>query len=153
AQVRQHLASQPDPVDPRLLAEATVDWLDPHGLWSASPDAPLAAFLKKHEKEFLAELEAPPFAAGGWRVANEAGTLLTTWMTGLVAIHDEAALRARPVPRPDAWRIASEPVFEDRVVEKPGRELAKSLGRAAGVLSATFGAPLQRFVDAARARF
>ena len=40
AQARAHLASEPDPVDPRALADGTVDWLDPHGLWSASPDAP-----------------------------------------------------------------------------------------------------------------
>src|SRR5450432_1304097 len=49
AQARLHFAAEPEPVDPRALADATVDWLDPHGLWSASPDAPLPAFLHKRE--------------------------------------------------------------------------------------------------------
>src|SRR5258706_10530423 len=59
AQARFHLATEPQPVDPRALADATVDWLDPHGLWSAAPDAPLATFLPRRARELVAGLEAP----------------------------------------------------------------------------------------------
>src|SRR5216683_7540101 len=58
-QARVHLAADPEQIDARALADATVDWLDPHGLWSASPDAPLSAFLRKHDRELVRELEVP----------------------------------------------------------------------------------------------
>jgi carboxyl-terminal processing protease len=153
AQVRQHLASQPEPVDPQLLSEATVDWLDPHGLWSASPDAPLAALLRRRGREFLAELEAPASGGPECRVADEAGIALAGWVASLASVFDDAATRARPASAVEAWRIAAEPAFEDRAVVRPGRELAHQLGHAAGVLSRSFGGAVDPFVKAARQRF
>ncbi|HEU4538429.1 MAG TPA: hypothetical protein VFS00_30120, partial [Polyangiaceae bacterium] len=41
-QARSLLAAPARPVDSRAFAEAFVDWLDPHGLWSIAPDAPMA---------------------------------------------------------------------------------------------------------------
>ena len=35
-----------------------ADWFDPHGLWSAAPDAPLAAAVNARASALLSELEA-----------------------------------------------------------------------------------------------
>jgi carboxyl-terminal processing protease len=151
-QARAHLAAEPDAVDPRALADATVDWLDPHGLWSASPDAPLGAFLRKKERELVRELEAPP-DRGACPVADEAGALMATWIAGLTRVYDEAERHASSMPPLEALRLASEPIFEDRAVARPARDLARELGRRVGVASSSFGEPLAPFVRAARERF
>jgi carboxyl-terminal processing protease len=152
AQARFHLATEPEPVDPRALADATVDWLDPHGLWSASPDAPLASFLRRHERELLHDLEAP-IDRGACRVADEAGVLIAAWVANLAVVFEDAERRAEPSSPADAFRLASEPAFEDRAVARPARDLARDLGHRVGVLDHTFGGPLAPFVRAARERF
>src|SRR6185503_9807829 len=53
----------------------------------------------------------------------------------------------------DAFRVAVEPAFEDRGVARPGRDLARSLGRAVGVAGRSFGSQLSPFVRAAKERF
>jgi carboxyl-terminal processing protease len=152
AQARLHLAADPERLDARAVADATVDWLDPHGLWSASPDAPLLAFLRQHAREFVRELELPP-DRGGCPVATEAGTLMAGWMAGLVGIFDEAAARAEAMDPGAAFQLAVDPPFEDRGVARPGRELAEVLGHAVGAAGHSFGAQLAPFVRAAKERF
>jgi carboxyl-terminal processing protease len=152
AQARYHLATEPEPVDARALADATVDWLDPHGLWSASPDAPLAAFLRKHERELVRELEAP-IDRGTCRVADEAGALIASWVANLAVIFEEAERRAESASAPEAFHLATEPAFEDRAVARPARDLARDLGHCVGVLDHSLGGPISPFVRAARERF
>src|SRR5882724_1747417 len=152
AQARFHLATEPQPVDPRALADATVDWLDPHGLWSAAPDAPLATFLHRRARELLAELEAPG-DRGACRVADEAGALVATWVANMAVVFEEAERRAEPATPADAFRLASEPAFEDRAVARLARDLARDLGHRVGVIDHSFGAPVQPFIRAARERF
>jgi carboxyl-terminal processing protease len=152
AQARLHLAADPERLDPRSVADATVDWLDPHGLWSASPDAPLSAFLRKHAREFVHELESPP-DRGQCPIAEEAGALVATWMAGLVTIFDEAAAHAETLPVAAAFQLAVEPPFEDRGVARPGRELAHTLGHAVGAAGRAYGSQLAPFVHAAKERF
>jgi len=152
AQARLHFAAEPEQVDPRALADATVDWLDPHGLWSASPDAPLPAFLHKHERELLRELEGP-LSPTGCRVADEAGALMSTWMAELTVVFDEAQRHAVPLPFLEAWKIAAEPAFEDRAVARPAKDLARDLGRTVGTVASSFGESLAPFTRAARERF
>jgi carboxyl-terminal processing protease len=150
SQARIHLATDPQPVDPRAFADATADWLDPHGLWSASPDAPLGAFLRKHERDLVRELEAVGTTCP---VAEEAGALVANWVSNLAVIFEEAERRAEPANAVEAFRLATEPAFEDRTVARPGRELARDLGHRVGVVDHTFGAPLSPFVRTARERF
>jgi carboxyl-terminal processing protease len=152
AQARYHLATEPEAVDARALADATVDWLDPHGLWSASPDAPLSAFLRKHERDLVRELEAPP-DRGNCRVADEAGSLIASWVANLAVVFEEAERRAEPSTPLEAFRIASEPAFEDRAVARPARDLARDLGHRVGVLDHSLGGPIAPFIRAARERF
>src|SRR6202034_589881 len=59
-QARTSLAGPVAPVDAAKFAVAASDWLDPHGLWSVAPDAPLGALLRRSSERLLAELEAPP---------------------------------------------------------------------------------------------
>ncbi|MET0592431.1 MAG: S41 family peptidase, partial [Polyangiaceae bacterium] len=152
AQARLHLAADPEHLDPKAIADATVDWLDPHGLWSASPDAPLLAFLRQHAREFVREIEAPP-ERGGCPVAEEAGAVMATWMAGLTTIFDEAAQQAEALPPREAFQVAVDPPFEDRGVARPGRDLARALGHAVGVAGRSYGGGLAPFVRAARERF
>jgi carboxyl-terminal processing protease len=150
AQARMHLAATPAGVDARVLAEATVDWLDPHGLWSAAPDAPLAAYLRKHDKELLGELES---SSSPCRTAAEAGALLSEWIQRLASTFDEAFRAAPAATWADALRAAAEPAFEDHTVARPARALADDLGRAIGTASRSLGAPVASYVQAARQRF
>jgi carboxyl-terminal processing protease len=152
AQARSRLASEPGPVDSRKLVDAAADWLDPHGLWSASPDAPLGPFLRKHERELLREIEAP-VGAGGCPLFDEAGALVAGWVTSLAAILDEASRRAGPVTKREAWQIASDPAFEDQTVRRSARDLAHDLGRTIGVVQQSFGDPVRSFAEQARNRF
>jgi carboxyl-terminal processing protease len=152
AQARLHLAADPERLDSRAVADATVDWLDPHGLWSASPDAPLSAFLRKHAREFVREIEVPAERAS-CPIADEAGTLMAGWIAGLANVFDDAAQHAEMLAPGAAFQVAVEPAFEDRGVARPGRELAHSLGRAVGVVGRSFGAQLSPFVRAAKERF
>ncbi|HKQ70114.1 MAG TPA: S41 family peptidase, partial [Polyangiaceae bacterium] len=145
-----HLAADPAPVDPKALAEATVDWLDPHGLWSASPDAPLAAFLRKRERELVRELEVD---RGACRVADEAGVVMAAWMAALNVIFEESERRAAATSPIEAFRLAAEPAFEDRTVVRPARDLARDLGHTVGVVSHSFGESVAPFARAARERF
>ena len=152
AQVRVHFAAEPGHVDPRSLADATVDWLDPHGLWSASPDAPLLAFLRKHDRDLVREMEEPAPSAG-CPVADEAGALMVTWMTALSVVYDDASRHAVAMSPLDAWKLAADPAFEDRAIVRPARDLARDLGRTVGTLARSFGEPLSPFTLAAHDRF
>src|SRR5450432_1206767 len=151
-QARLHLAAEPEAVDARALAEATVDWLDPHGLWSAPPDAPLAAFLRKRERELVRELESP-VNRGSCPVADEAGALMATWIASLTRAFDEAERHATPVSAIEAFRVVSEPIFEDRAVARPARDLVRELGHRVGLATRSFGEPMGPYVRAARERF
>jgi carboxyl-terminal processing protease len=151
-QARSRLAFEAKSVDPRKLVDATVDWLDPHGLWSASPDAPVAAFLRKNQKELLREIEAP-VDAGGCPLFDEAGAVVARWVATLEAIVDDASRHAEPVTHLRAWQLASEPAFEDQVVRRSGRDLAHDLGSTIGAVEKSFGASVVPFAEAARHRF
>lgn len=151
-QARGELAAEPPPVDARALAEATADWLDPHGLWSAAPDAPLAAVLERNAEQLLAELEDLP-GRTPCRVAEEAGAQLAAWVTHLRQLSNEAEARAELVDKRTAFELAAGNVFEDRVVERPARELARELGRRLGAVSRAYGPALGEYVTVARDRF
>lgn len=151
-QARAELAAEPPPVDAKALAEATVDWLDPHGLWSAAPDAPIAAILERNAEPLLAELEDLP-GRSPCRVAEEVGAQLSVWVTHLRQLLNEAEARAEVVDKRTAFELAAGNVFEDRVIERPARELARELGRRLGAVSRAYGPAMGEYVAVARDRF
>jgi carboxyl-terminal processing protease len=155
AQARAALALPPGPIDAAKFAEATSDWLDPHGLWSVAPDAPVGALIRKDADRLLADLQAP--AASPCVAAREIGARLHAWADELRRVFDEGAEAGRASVKPGAraieegFRIASATPFEDGTVTRSAKDLARELGRQAGVAGATFGPRMAPFVAAARA--
>ncbi|HEU4535090.1 MAG TPA: hypothetical protein VFS00_13275, partial [Polyangiaceae bacterium] len=131
-QARSLLAAPARPVDPRAFAEAFIDWLDPHGLWSIAPDAPMARAVRLRARELLRELEAPP-ARGGCPTARALGDELGHWVAELRTAFDRGRAAAGPRPLDEAVRLASLPAFDDGARPPPARELAAELGFRLGV--------------------
>jgi carboxyl-terminal processing protease len=120
-----------------------ADWLDPHGLWSAAPDSPVAARIRARAPELLEELVTPVSSHAGCPVADDLGGALAGWTTELRAEYQRADEAAAPVSLDDARRLLGLEAFEDGPVSRPARELSRELGSRAGSLEKTFGAELE----------
>jgi carboxyl-terminal processing protease len=155
AQARATLAAVANPIESSKLAEATADWLDPHGLWSVAPDSPVGAVIRAEASGLLAELEREP-GAGPCAAAQVVGASLAAWSARLRAMFEDSYDRARAsTPTPTAeqgFRLAARAPFEDGAVTKTARALVGELGRAAGTLRSSYGAPLEPFTAALRER-
>lgn len=112
---------------PSAFADLLVGWLDPHGLWSASPDAPTRRDLRSRAAALLAELRALPDGAP-CSAAEQSGKELARWVGELAAIYDDGARPRLDGSQKQALARALEPVFEDDPVTLPARVLARSLG-------------------------
>jgi carboxyl-terminal processing protease len=136
-QARANLAQPPSRPDAKSFAEATRDWLDPHGLWSAAPDAPVAPALKAAARPVLASLENE-HDDSGCAAAASLGPKLEAWVSELRAGYDASFERAAAEPGRDdrALAAASEPMFENGPVTRGARELAIELGARAGLVAA-----------------
>lgn len=177
AQARATLAAPVGAIDPAKFAEATADWLDPHGMWSVAADAPPGRAVRRLAERLLADIEAPA-GSGPCSAATEVGGELKTWTTHLRALFDEgskaeSAARAslgahagdRPAQRDVSpgrreadvgsaaiWTLVSSAPFEDGAVTRSARDLALGLGRDVAAASAFFGDPLSPYAAAARER-
>lgn len=155
-QARELLAVEPSPVDPKRFAAATSDWLDPHGLWSVSPDAPISTALAKRASELLVDLETGPGGGGvssdSCAAADAVGEVLAAWVGSLGKTTREArelARVARPLPA-DArarWDALAATPFQDGSVTRTGRDLARLIGFGAGMAEAIYGEPLRAYAD------
>ncbi len=154
-QARSSLAAPGDPVDAAKFAAAASDWLDPHGLWSVAPDAPVGALLRRNADRLLAELEAAP-GSGPCPVARAIGGEMVAWSDELRAEFDrgehEGREKGKGLDTREAWRLASSTPFEDGAVTRNARELAHDLGRQVGTLRAAYGEAVEPYAQAARAR-
>ena len=154
-QARSSLAAPVAPIDAAKFAAATADWLDPHGLWSVAPDAPVGALLKRKGERLLAELEGAP-GSGPCVTARALGVGLSAWSAELSTLFDEAEReaqsRAIAGDREEGFRVATATPFEDRAVTRSARGLARELGRAVGVMRAAYGESVAPYAAAARAR-
>ncbi|MGO9834350.1 MAG: S41 family peptidase [Polyangiaceae bacterium] len=146
AEARGQLAHEPDPVDPRALAEAAADWLDPYGLWSVAPDTPVAAAFARRASQLLADLEGR--GSRDCASARALGGDLLAWVGELRRVFDEA--RAAP-PLPGDDGIAA--VFEGALVTRPARVLAQTLGRRIASIDRDLGSAADPYVAEARARY
>ncbi|AKT37758.1 uncharacterized protein CMC5_019000 [Chondromyces crocatus] len=154
AQARAMLAAPPRPIHPAKFADATSDWLDPHGLWSVAPDAPTGAALRREAAALLDELQAPA-GSGPCAAAGRLGAELARWSQQIALLFDEGIRQgeARPPTTPtQAWTLATAAPFEDGIVTRSARDLARELGREAGALSARYGPSIAPYVEAARER-
>jgi carboxyl-terminal processing protease len=149
-QVRTGLAYEPEPVSPRALASGTADWLDPHGLWSAAPDAPIEAALTAHAAELVHTLEGQ--ADADCAPAREVGAQLVTWVGELRKRFDAERLSQAGKPG-DVAGAADDSMFEAGAEARSARELASILGRRIGGIERGLGAAAAPYASAARARF
>ncbi len=131
------------------FVDATVDWLDPYGLWSVAPDAVVTTSFERRAHELIAELEGR--GSRDCDAARALGAALVPWVAGLRAVFDAA--RARSTTSEDAQTAASTPAFEGATVTRPARVLAETLGRRAGAIERGLGPTSRTYVDAARARY
>jgi carboxyl-terminal processing protease len=152
AQVRAKLAQPVATPSPSAFADATVDWLDPHGLWSAAPDAPAKTALRQHAAALLRELESPPGDPSPCDTARELAAVTESWVKELRTELDRAENGARHVSRDRAFSLASEGVFQDDPVTRPARELARDLGARVGAFERVYGDAAQA-PSAATSRF
>jgi carboxyl-terminal processing protease len=154
-QARTSLAGPAAPIDGAKFAAAANDWLDPHGLWSVAPDAPIGAALRRNADRLIAELEAPP-GSGPCPAAHALGADLAAWVDEMRAVFDQAEAEGRENGRglglPAAWKVLSSTPFEDGAVTRNARDLARDLGREVGTLEAAYGASIVPFAQAARTR-
>ncbi|HEX3776215.1 MAG TPA: S41 family peptidase [Polyangiaceae bacterium] len=152
AEVRSKLPVEPPRVDAEQFADLWVDWFDPHGLWSAAPDSPLADAAHAHAPELLNEIEratanAPCSAALGL------GSATKHWVDALRGVFEKARSEAKAPSLSRALAGVNEPAFEDESVSHPARVLAADLGTRIGQFAGvapelgdeSAGAALSRF--------
>jgi carboxyl-terminal processing protease len=165
-QAQTLMAAVPPGVDAAKFADAMADWLDPHGLWSAAPDAPAGAVIRRLADGLLEEIQAPQ-GSGPCSAALEVGRELTAWSAELRQMLDEGAregnektphllparsLRASRAAAEEAFRFASSTPFEDGAVTHSARDLAHELGRELGALDAAYGASVAPYTEASKDR-
>jgi carboxyl-terminal processing protease len=148
-QARAGLAYEPDPVSAHAIASGTADWLDPHGLWSAAPDAPIEAALEQQGAALVRTLEVS--RDDDCAPAREVGAHLVTWIAELRKRFDDA--RTAATLAPDAASAADDSLFESAASSRPAKELAALLGKRVGAFERALGGAADPYAKAARARF
>jgi carboxyl-terminal processing protease len=148
AQARDQLGYVPAPVDARALSEAAADWLDPYGLWTVAPDAPVSGVFNRRASALLADLEGP---SKGCETARAIGESLAAWTAELRVVFDDECGRIQTGG--DVLDAASSTAFEGATVTRPARALAATLGRRIGIIERELGVPAKPYVDAARERY
>jgi carboxyl-terminal processing protease len=134
AEVRRRLPAVPPNVTAEVFADLWTDWFDPHGLWSAAPDAPLSTAVHARASALLSELEAD----GGSAPCSVALSLAADskhWVDGLRTVFEQARVEAPPAHFQRALMAINEPAFEDDSVSHPARQLAAELGLRIGQFS------------------
>lgn len=151
AQVERSLAGPLPPVPPRDFGRAVADWLDPHGLWSAAPDATPGRAIAERAARLLEEVT---LGDGRCAAAEEVGRELETWVGEVRA---ELASIARepqhPVGPGSTFLALSATPFEDGEVTKEAAALSRRLGETLALGRAGYGPNLTRYTEAAIDRF
>ena len=135
------------------FADLVTSWLDPHGLWSAAVDAPIAELVEVEAESLLDELEARPSDARGCVAAERIGTALELWVNQLSTEFDAGSAEAPRLSKAGAAELALLSAFEDGDVTVPARTLARELGRRVGATAGAFGLAFEPFAHASRARY
>ena len=152
AEVRSKLPVEPARVGAKEFADLWVDWFDPHGLWSAAPDAPLSDAVHARASELLNELETgargTPCSA-----ALALGAEAKHWVDPLRSVFEKARSEAATVSFAQALAGINQPAFEDELVSHPARQLAAELGLHVGQFASLAPALAEGSASAALARF
>lgn len=135
------------------FGELVAGWLDPHGLWSAAPDSPIAHGLRRRAAALLTELRESPQAQSPCGAAYLVGVQLQRWMDELHESYEAGRRRALSAPASRAFKSLSEAIFQDDPVTRPARVLARQLGERAGLLAATHPALGAELASASKSRY
>ena len=138
-QVRGRIAEPAGHPDPESFAQAVIGWLDPHGLWSAAPDAPAARSIRSLAAPLIAEIERSPRDAAPCAAAREIAGVTQTWVESLRGDFDAAEKAAPRLSRRRTFALDSRGIFQDDPVTRPARQLAAELGTRAGSFAKAYG--------------
>lgn len=153
AEVESRFAGDRAALELPQFSKLLLGWLDPHGLWSAAPDAPTARAVRRHSAALLAELRASRSAPETCSAALTLGGQLADWVRELSRVYD-AARASAPLLSPEReHRRFRESIFQDDPVTRPGRELARTLGRRVGEFAQAHPELAQGLESVARARY
>jgi carboxyl-terminal processing protease len=152
-EIRERFAAEVPPAASTPFAEGVKSWLDPHGLWSASEDAPVGAMLATEAVALLDEIGLSPASGAPCAASAALGIALGRWVSELSHTFDAASRAAPRVTAVEAAKLAAAAAFEDGEVTVPARELSAELGRRIGALEQALGATLSPFIRASRERF
>jgi carboxyl-terminal processing protease len=153
AQVRDNLAAVTPPVDAAKFAGGAADWLDPHGLWSAAPDAPIAPLFEREAEALLQDLEGQT-AGNACPSATTIGAALADWMKELRSAFSKGLQLegSQPPALEEAWQTVGHGPFQDGPITRQGRDLARQLGHDLATARAAYGPAVEPFVMAAQDR-
>ncbi|HET9956422.1 MAG TPA: S41 family peptidase [Polyangiaceae bacterium] len=141
--------------DVHEFSRLVAGWLDPHGLWSAAPDSPVARALEQRAAALLDEIRQEPSSNEPCAAALALGADLAKWVTELGRLYDRAVLVTprRGPARDRALASARLPAFQDDPVTEPARSLSRRLGERIGRFKAAFPELSDKLVETARARY
>ncbi len=149
AEVHHELAFVPTQPTASELAEATKDWIDPHGHWAVAPDATPFNAIDEGAAALLGEI-----AEGkGCPAALRIGRALATWVNAERARFDARAKTAvgdEVHALADALDVATR---DGGLHDVTAASLTDELADRSGTLARAFGAPITRYLAAARNRF
>lgn len=155
AQINTQLVQAPEPPDEHAFAAAVIDWLDPHGLWSAAPATPAGEAIRARAHALLEALRGP---RDNCEVSVELGRVLARSVAELRSAFDKGRASASGTAHAagiavDGPGSAFESVFEPGEVKRPAGTLAAMLGERAGSFERIGLQAGGQLVDEARNRF
>jgi carboxyl-terminal processing protease len=151
--IRQRFAGDPERPPGPAFADLVTSWLDPHGLWSAAEDSPIAKLIELEAGELLGEIELRASDPRPCAAAERIGVALSEWVRELGGEFERAQAGAPRLEPVGAAELALLSAFEDGNVTVPARELARELGRRVGATQGSFGNAFEPFARASRERY
>ncbi len=142
-QARANIFREPKTLDESRFSLSTIDWLDPHGFWSAAKEAPIAKEVERSRHALLQELEED---TADCVAARFIGVELEKWVTKLREAYETA-------PQGKIDGALSEALFDERQLEMHPLATAAALGANARILRATFGSDADRWIEVGESRF
>ncbi len=126
-----------------VFADAILDWADPHGLWTAAPDSPLAPLVRARAPKLRTILEGKGDCE---KELAPLGDAMVTWITTLRGEWAKASADG------DASVAAAEPAFADGPVKTSAKAFAGTLASRSLAVKAAHPS-LSGTIDAARDRW
>jgi carboxyl-terminal processing protease len=151
--MHQRFAGEPGIPRAKDFGRFVSGWLDPHGLWSAAPDAPLGRALKERAEPLLDEILMPPESDAPCSTALALGERLASWSNQLRQTFEQARMRAPRAPRRAMLRQLFAPAFQDDPVTASAHGLARRLGEGVARFARAFPEASESTVQAARERY